>query len=260
MPISCKLAPYHLRGDLPLGKQPHCAQNRWERFTSGVLSSPCSSRVYDLNCGWKWKLLAPLRAASQIRLLPRLQHSSKFCSGGVYTAPHANETKCDQSLALELKIPPYEKKRRRRRKSSKPVFRVNTEGSCRKEKKKKKRIDIPLLEDSSCSVYRLIAAINEWWFYLAKKPVFFSFWCSFYCPWSELRCVNGRVREQLRVRASVSAHVLTLTRPAPLSFLESWAEVWFRGASHLGTSFIIWRRIRRESLHNLSITSCSDFF
>lgn len=25
---------------------------------------------------------------------------------GVYTAPHANETECDQSLALELKIPP----------------------------------------------------------------------------------------------------------------------------------------------------------
>lgn len=57
------------------------------------------------------KVSVSLRAARLMRLLPRLQHSSKFCSGGVYTAPHANETKCDQSPSLELKILPYIKKK-----------------------------------------------------------------------------------------------------------------------------------------------------
>lgn len=157
-------------------------------------SSPLEWALHAAPACMNWtvlevKVTRSLRAASQIRLLPRLQHSSKFCSGGVYTAPHANETKCDQSLALELKITPYEKK------NCKPVF--ESVHLRKLQNRRNGENDMPLLGDSPCSVYRLFTAITEWWFYIAKA-YFFFFWCLVYCLVS--------VPERGRVRANVCLH------------------------------------------------------
>ena len=107
VPISYKSPPHHLRGDLPLGGQPHCVRSRRDLWLS-MQPPPVPTAM----C-WKWKLLAPCaRSQSDTLVASPPTQLRNSAAAGVYTAPHANETKCGQSLTLELKIPSYEKKKK----------------------------------------------------------------------------------------------------------------------------------------------------
>ena len=46
----------------------------------------------------------------------------------------------------------------------------------------------------------------------SKKPVFFSFWCSLSCPWSEFRCVNGRAHASSCVCARARVRTYSLSQ------------------------------------------------
>lgn len=144
MPISCPFPPHHCRGaDVPLVRQLHCEQSRWAQFTS-IQPPP----VWSEMCS-KSNLLAPC-AQQPVRhacCLP-FNTAQNPAVAGVYTAPHANETKCDQSLTLELKIPLVGKKRE----SNKPVL-VRTRRERESQRQLKKMLkDLPVLQDNLCTL------------------------------------------------------------------------------------------------------------
>lgn len=90
---------------------------------------------------------------------------------GVYTAPHANETKCDQSLTLELKIPLVEKKRE----SNKPVLeRTRRERESQRQLKKMLK-DLPVLQDNLCTLRFFL-------FFFFNKSVAFLICSSHFLP------------------------------------------------------------------------------
>lgn len=108
------MGPVHLRSELSIQLPLSSAELRSESYS--VSSREAASQTDAL-------------VASPSTPLETLQWRVE----GVYTAPHANETTCDQSLALELKnIPSLEKKEEE---ALSLFLRVRAEGSCKIEEK-----------------------------------------------------------------------------------------------------------------------------